>query len=706
MKHARIVFSLVFIFFLSFGAETSIVQAKGIILPLQSIEFVSPDYQKNVFKPNVILIPEAAGWLVSLYAPYFDLLKDEEQLPNIISVSTGKDKYKFEIDRLTRKGVVESLVRDSLIKKIGFTSENRFTYTSFKKYPSQSALQLLKRYTTRSPDIIVTTFDNIENFIQASLLAAHFQIPLLPIDDVLDENSLAWGLKESKVKRVFLVSNEVPKILKSLPDDMVIQISPDQSTKMYIEKIGTAKVKNVLLTSIADRYIIDYTTADDAVFFIPFISYLRQAPVIFSSTSSGDTADLSLASFLTKYRLQPRNITILGDNFRVFEIDPGEELQETIYDQDIGLEPGTFYDMKHAVPYGIGRIPFNSIRQMSSYYARLTANDHYYREKSRDFVMISNLIADEGPHLKFAEVISRVTVKELQNFNVKGKSFYAVDPKNKKIWEATLKSGLIIYEGHSNHFMAFNIEDITSTVFSEPDHFQNFPLLILQSCNSHDDLAYLIRRGPIAIVGSSTRVHSASGSSFIKAYLDNTLYQPATLGEALRDAKNYFLSVVALKENRGHEEQAKTNRVALSFRIWGDPEIKLFPKPLPGPEKQPLKLQIKDSNTLELNTPDKFYKRIENEKFSLRSFPMSKQAGIVKRSKDPSKNVRRIESFYFFKLPYEQLSQQSLNTFSEKAGLGDVRNVILEDPFKRWIYMLHYPKKEIRNNLLKIKLNK
>jgi hypothetical protein len=83
---------------------------------------------------------------------------------------------------------------------------------------------------------------------------------------------------------------------------------------------------------------------------------------------------------------------------------------------------------------------------------------------------------------------------------------------------------------------------------------------------------------------------------------------------------------------------------------------------------------------------------------------MSKQAGIVKSSKNQVKDTRRIESFYFAKLPFEVFKGQDFNRLKRGFGIGDVRNVIMPDSLNRWVYFLHYPKKEKKNSTIQIQL--
>lgn len=116
------------------------------------------------------------------------------------------------------------------------------------------------------------------------------------------------------------------------------------------------------------------------------------------------------------------------------------------------------------------------------------------------------------------------------------------------------------------------------------------PIVFLQSCESADDgvLWRLDELGGVGLIGSMTSIHSGAGSAMLNAAMSSALYRGGTLGEVLRDAQNYMLCIEELKGRRGHKEQAKGVRVALSFRLWGDPELHLLPMPPAAPKLPPV----------------------------------------------------------------------------------------------------------------------
>jgi len=223
---------------------------------------------------------------------------------------------------------------------------------------------------------------------------------------------------------------------------------------------------------------------------------------------------------------------------------------------------------------------------------------------------------------------------------------------------------------------------------------EGHPLVILQSCHSLEDgvAQCAFESGAVGLVGSVTNIHSASGSSFIKAYCDNTLYREATQGEALRDARNYFLCLAKLKTARGHREQAKVLRVAMSFRLWGDPELPVLPPASAPAVRRPVKARFAGRETVRVTMPARRLPESRTDRYLARPFPGSQTAGIVKRLKD--KPQRRLMPLQYFRLPVPQSFEQAGYSRLRRTGEQDTRTVFLTDPHGRFVHILHFAAKE------------
>jgi hypothetical protein len=220
------------------------------------------------------------------------------------------------------------------------------------------------------------------------------------------------------------------------------------------------------------------------------------------------------------------------------------------------------------------------------------------------------------------------------------------------------------------------------------------PLVVLQSCHSLEEgtARTVFERGGAGLVGSVTNIHSASGSSFIKQFCDRALYRGDTAGEALRDSRNYFLCLAKLKAERGHQQQPKVTRVALSFRLWGDPEMRIVHRDLARPRRAPVIVAWNGPDRLTVTVPKRRLPTSQTEKYRARMFPGSQAAGIVKSAK--GRTQRRLMPLYFARL--------DLPAGFEKRGFRRVgspdtkgpRSVFLVDEGRRYLFVVHFPEKE------------
>ena len=229
---------------------------------------------------------------------------------------------------------------------------------------------------------------------------------------------------------------------------------------------------------------------------------------------------------------------------------------------------------------------------------------------------------------------------------------------------------------------------------------EGLPLVVMQSCHSlGEPLAVRVfDLGAVGLIGSTTNIHSASGSSFIKALCDGMLYRGDTVGEALRDARNYFLCLAQLKARRGHKEVAKGYRAALSFRLWGDPELRILSQSVEKPKRKVLAAKFVGTRKVRIAVPARRLGKPETEKYFIRTLPGAQVAGVVKRLKH--RPVRRLALFYFFRLPMPEGFAERRYSDLGYEGETTPRSAFLPDPMGRYVYVLHFPVKDVRREKL------
>jgi len=234
---------------------------------------------------------------------------------------------------------------------------------------------------------------------------------------------------------------------------------------------------------------------------------------------------------------------------------------------------------------------------------------------------------------------------------------------------------------------------------------EGIPLVLIQSCHSLDQtLLDTLTSGTAGIVGSKTNIHSASGSAFIKAFCDGLLYRSDTTGEALRDAKNYLLCVSALKKARGHTQYAKVERVAHSFHLWGDPELRLFNGLQNSQRLKAVSGKFVEPDKITITIPAKRLATSKTEKYFLRMFPGSEAGGILKRLK--GKEIRRVAPIYFFRIPMPKGFEPTQYAGLKKSDDTTIRATFFVDSFKRFIYIVYFPEKEEKEQVFTLQFFK
>ena len=207
------------------------------------------------------------------------------------------------------------------------------------------------------------------------------------------------------------------------------------------------------------------------------------------------------------------------------------------------------------------------------------------------------------------------------------------------------------------------------------------PLVILQSCTSLPQGQHLVEVGAAGVVGSTTKIHSASGSAFAHALIQSLLWRGATIGEALRDARALFLLVDDLKAARGHERRQEAQRVTWSFLLLGDPELR--PLALSGrrPKRAGLKARWREGR-LEVRAPKRRL-RSEVDQLVLRAYPGSYTAGMVRRSKESQRRFVAPLHLLRVERPSGALSRL------RRPGAKRAGTVLRESACGRYVYVLH-----------------
>jgi hypothetical protein len=420
----------------------------------------------------------------------------------------------------------------------------------------------------------------------------------------------------------------------------------------------------------------------------------------------------------------------------------------------VRTEPCVPRDPDKLAAFGVGRIPLESLADTSVLFARGLLRERLLAGQPPRLLMIANSGVPRRP-LPLCEAISRATAEEFKNLGVAVDEFYCKPADSPEILAAAKNATMIYYEGHLGYqdlievprpghhnppdtYFEEELDDVeghataaTKPVAERPatpasrgpglqgeldeappprrsvvpgptppptrlqGPLPGMPFVVLQSCESLEEplLWRVDELGGVAVVGSVTPIHSGSGSTLLKAASDAMLYGGAgTLGEALRDAQNYLFCLEDLKTRRGHKEQAKGLRVALSFKLWGDPELRIFPSPLGPPQIPPVVAQWDAPGQLTIRLPKQRLPEVRSDKYVAHAFPGTQAAGMVKqRNGDTTKQITPV---YYFRVPlpndFAAGTAAAIQTGKEDAN----RMIARVDPAGRTLHVVYLPEQE------------
>ena len=406
----------------------------------------------------------------------------------------------------------------------------------------------------------------------------------------------------------------------------------------------------------------------------------------------------------------------------------------------VKTEPFIPRTVQQLAEYGVGRIPLESLADASVLFARGLLRDRLLANRPPRLLMVSNSGIIRRP-LPLCETISRVTAEEMKNFGLHVDEFYGVRADTPEVLTAAKSASWIVYEGHLAYQDLFNVpsprrasasdvyfnEELDDLEDSDPDHpreppkrvegpapgsvpprsvvpipesnrlqgpLTGLPVVILQSCDSLDEpvLWRIDELGGVAVIGSVTPIHSGSGSALIHAAVGSVLYRGGTLGEALRDAQNYMFCVEDLKSRRGHKEQIKGRRVAVSFRLWGDPELRVLPAMPAKSVESPVAAQWTAPDTLTITVPARQLPEVRSNKYIAHMFPGSQAAGMVKPVE--GETLRRLTPVYYFRMALPENFAADGRATLQPAGGDASRASVRIDRLGRLLYLVYFPEQE------------
>jgi hypothetical protein len=623
--------------------------------------------------------------------------------------------------------------------------------------PVYGSLTLAKRFWNKPAHVVVAPASDLEGILLGALLAESLDAPLLIRNRSESRAALLTAVNELGVEGVLLAVSDLQRAPRwaRQPDDHVQVLARREIQDRLIARLGTDVIRTIVLARAPDQAVCAGITA----WLAPYVCMARGAPLVFCHSDVAAEAEANVTAVIDFYHLRPRSITILADytsiGTELVEIDApaaaapsaghaaapagGAVIADAKQKYRVGREPCVPADPQQALALGVGRIPSESLAEASLLFVRGLVRERLSAGQVGRVLMVSNPSQERRP-LPLCETISRVTAQEFKNFRIPLDEFYGIPADNAEVLSAAKRASLIIYEGHVSYQDLFDVhygrtrvpdenyeESLGALENHTPDaapapaqnaqppaqplppppkpqgHLEEplpeLPIAVLQSCESLDDL--LLDRvdelGCAAVIGSVTNIHSGSGSMLVGALSNALIQEGDTIGESLRDAQNYLFCLDDLKIQRGMKDQAKSHRVAISFRLWGDPELPVFPDVSRHPHAKPVSARWTAPGELTIQVPAKHQPEARSVAYYARMFPGSQAAGLVK--KRAGQMVRRVLPAYYFRLPLPE----GLNASASRLQVSDgalSQAAFRLDPLGRFVYVVYLPDVEKANETI------
>jgi hypothetical protein len=475
----------------------------------------------------------------------------------------------------------------------------------------------------RAARVVVCPSEPNGLLLQAACLAGALRAPLFVLRDETGEAAeLRRWLVDWRTREVF-VAGPAAELAPDLPDVRVVPLADEAAVAAcYLRHQASQGPLHALV--VANPFDVERGLSAMSVL-APYVALQQRAALLLTNEKGTDTADVVRAALQAPALRGAETLTLVAD----LDAVPMDQRPNPVAGKDpyIEMEPLT---PAGAEPYSFatGRL----FHEEPAVVALMLARKRLLADAARAAAgppWRALVVSNASGGLPLLEAFSRNTTSELSNAGYRTTALFG-DGVNKDVLRRNLpRHDIFLWEGHHNTL----IKDYGFPTWTEP-----LPpsFVFLQSCLALTETKVqpLLRRGSVGVVGSSTRVYSASGGAFALAYFDALVYEGQSLGGALRHAKNFLQTYARLKEKR-LGKQAKLSganlRTSWAFTLWGDPTLRL-PRPEPAAEAlAPVRHRVQ-GNTIVVTLPEEAHDRVVAGHFQTQMPPNARLAGLVRKT--------------------------------------------------------------------------
>ncbi|MCS6850687.1 MAG: C25 family cysteine peptidase [Gemmataceae bacterium] len=533
--------------------------------------------------------------------------------------------------------------------------------------------QALARTLLRQADhVVVSPVTPSRLLLQAACLAGALRAPLLTLDGpAATETACTESVACWRPRAVWVVG---PIDVPSLPGVVVHRLADDEAVAQAHRRqlAGQGPISTLVVANPADSRHGHAAMASLA----PWIALQRRAALVLTDDDGSDCA-----ARVQRAVGQP-SLSKVDSLFLVADLQaiPMEQRPNPVPGKD------AFIDMEPLTPPSVEPVTFATGRLFNQEpgLALLV----FARQRllppggSRRTALVAS---NPGGGLPLLELFSRATTCELRNCGYETSAFFGHDVTPGELRRQLPKFDIFLWEGHHNTL----IRDYEFPSWDEP---MRPAFVFLQSCLALTEakVQALWQRGCLGVVGSSTRIYSATGGAFSLAYFDAILYDGQSLGGALRQAKNFLMVYALLKEKRlrGDARLLGANlRSAWAFTLWGDPTLRLPAPARPATALLPANHRL-EGETLVVTKPEVTYQILSTDRYTAAIPPNGRLAGLVVR--DPDDQGGQLAPLLFAEVVWPQAPPGRIPRL--RSSLPSSRWVFSWDNRRRVGYLLALPR--------------
>jgi hypothetical protein len=484
-------------------------------------------------------------------------------------------------------------------------------------------LALWQSLFSRTNDVVVCPAQPRATLLQAACLAGALRAPLYVVRGRAGEEvRFARQLEQWHSRRVFLIG-KAEKLAEQLHGVEQVRLSGETSVAAtYQKQLALRKsIEIAVLANPAD--IVEDMGGMSAL--APWIALRKHAALLLTNARGTNVPEV-VERALRREALRQLDALLFVANLRAIPTwhrpnpIPGDK------DQQIEMEPLT-PEGNRPFTFATGRYFHEDRAVVTLMIARQTLQPE--TEGSHKALVASN----SGNSLSLLETFSRNTIETLLDTGFETTALIGSKVSREELRKQMPAHGLFLWEGHSGTLM----NDYEFPTWEDP-----LPptFVFMQSCLSLTEarLGSLLSRGAFGVIGSSTRTYSGSGGACSLAFFNALLYEGQSVGDSLRQAKNFLLAYSLLKEKRLGDGATRTGanlRSAWAFTLWGDPTLRLpSPRQSAGsPPRRPFVRHEVHGNTIVVSLPDKAGNVVRTDKYQIALPPNGRFAGLVRKEK-------------------------------------------------------------------------